>query len=426
MRILLLGAGGFIGRHILTDLLDRGHDVTACVRHSGNLPDSFPAARFLQLNLSTVTRAEDWQPHLRGIDYIINAAGILRGPDMDAIHVGMPSALYGAAAGAGVKHVVLISAISARPDVHTDYSLSKLAGEEELRSSPLPWTILRPSLVYGDGSYGGTSLLRGLAGIPFITPLAGDGRYEFTPIHCADLARAVSDICGNSRFFGVTLEPVGPDMMNLQDLLERVRIWLGFGRPRFIRVPITALRLFGWLGDIAGSGPVATNSLKQLIAGNAGDSLSFSRAIGFEPRSFEQALANRPAQVQDRWHARLFFLAPAIKVVLVLLWVASAWLGLFHGGQATEDLVTALQLPPQYGDILRIGGSMLDLAMAVLIFLDKKAYWSTLLQLCAVVGYSVVIGFALPQLWFDPLGPLLKNIPILMLILVHGAIGDSR
>ncbi len=116
---------------------------------------------------------------------------------MKAIHVDMPRALYAGASRAGVRHVLLISAISARDDVVTDYSLTKLAGEEALRSSGLGWTILRPSLVYGDGSYGGTSLLRGLAALPFFIPVPGKGEYAFSPIHASDLARSVRLICGN-------------------------------------------------------------------------------------------------------------------------------------------------------------------------------------------------------------------------------------
>ena len=64
--------------------------------------------------------------------------------------------------------------------------------------------------------------------------------------------------------------------------------------------------------------------------------------------------------------------------------------------------------------------------IAALVLMDGTARRSTLAQLIVVLGYSLVIGVALPSLWLDPLGPLLKNIPILALILVHGAIGDKR
>jgi hypothetical protein len=108
---------------------------------------------------------------------------------MDAVHVEMPHALHAAAAAAGVARIVLISAISARDDVDTDYSRSKLAGERALRGSGVAWTILRPSLVYGDGSYGGTSLLRGMAALPWCVPLPGAGDFAFTPSTYAILRR---------------------------------------------------------------------------------------------------------------------------------------------------------------------------------------------------------------------------------------------
>ena len=426
MRIMLLGAGGFIGRHIVAELLAAGHEVIAIVRKPGNLAAAFPQVRLLPLDLAMATDEQAWRPHLQGTECIINAAGILRGAQMDAIHVEMPKALYGAARQAGVKHALLISAISARQDVTTDYSRSKLAGEEVLRSSGLGWTILRPSLVYGDGSYGGTSLLRGMAALPFIVPLPGKGEFPFTPIHVQDLARSAALICGIDAHHGQTLEPVGPKTLSLRELLARYRAWLGFGRAQFLSVPMPLMRLMGRLGDVTGAGPIATNSLVQMVAGNAGDSAAYAKSIGFAPRSLEEAMLARPAQVQDRWHARLYFLAPAIKAMLVFLWLASALLGLSHGSDAALRVVAGFGLPDGWADPLRIGSSFMDLAVAALVLLDKGARWSTFVQLSVVLGYTVVIGIASPDLWLDPFGPLLKNLPILLLIAVHGAIGDRR
>lgn len=426
MRILLLGAGGFIGRHILADLIANGHDVSAVVRDPRGLAQAFPEATVVQLDLARATRASDWAPLLTAIDIVVNAAGVLSGSDMTAVHVEMPRALHAAALAEGVARIILISAISARDDVNTDYSRSKRAGERVLRESGVAWTILRPSLVYGDGSYGGTSLLRGLAALPWRVPLPGAGDFAFTPIHVRDLAQAVRRACEDSRFAGAVLEPVGPETLDLRALLTRYRAWLGFGDARFVPVPMWLLRLLGRLGDLAGSGPIATNSVEQLVAGNAGDSAAFAKAVGFEPRSLSDAFRDRPAQVQDRWHARLFFLSPAITAALVLLWVASALLGLFHGAAATEALVSSLGLPPGWADPLRIGSSILDLGVAALVLLDRRARWATVAQLAVIAGYSLVIGLALPQLWLDPLGPLLKNLPILLLVLVHGAIGNQR
>lgn len=426
MQILVLGAGGFIGRHIVAELIAAGHEVVGTARSTTALAAAFPQATFVALDLAKAVNPRDWSFHLSGVDVVVNAAGLLRGPDMETVHVEMPRALHEAAINAAVRRVVLISAISARGDVATDYSVSKLAGEAALRSSGLDYTILRPSLVYGDGSYGGTSLMRGLAGLPWVVPLPGRGDFDFTPIHVSDLAQAVRIACEGKLPPKQTLEPVGPETISIKGLLARYRAWLGFGPARFVQVPMPFVRLLGRIGDLVGDGPIATNSLTQMVAGNAGDSEAFANAVGFMPRRLDVALRDKPAQVQDRWHARLFFLAPALKAALVLMWVTSAWLGLAYGAPQTEGLVHNLGLPMSWADPLRIGSSMLDILVAAQLLWERSAARSAVVQLALVCGYTVVIGIALPKLWLDPLGPLLKNLPVILAIAVYGVVGNKR
>jgi uncharacterized protein YbjT (DUF2867 family) len=137
-----------------------GHRVTGTARSVAALAQAFPEADWLAMDLGKAVRTADWAGPLDGIEVVVNCAGVLRGPDMDPVHVAMPRALHAAAKAAGVRRIVLLSAISARAEVRTDYARSKLAGEAALerfgRESGLEWTILRPSLVYAEGSYGGT------------------------------------------------------------------------------------------------------------------------------------------------------------------------------------------------------------------------------------------------------------------------------
>ncbi|MGE0230387.1 MAG: SDR family oxidoreductase [Flavobacteriaceae bacterium] len=426
MRILLLGAGGFIGRHVLAELLRYGHEVVAVVRRDEGLGAAFPEAGILTLDLARETAEDAWLARLAGIDAVVNAAGLLRGLDMDAVHVRMPASLYAACRKAGIGRVVLVSAISAREDVDTDYARTKLHGEAILRASGNRWTILRPSLVYGRGSYGGTSLLRGLSALPWRVPLPGKGDFLFAPIHALDLARAVRTVCENDSCAGRTLEPSGPETIALAELLGRYRQWLGLGSARFVSVPMPLMHLLARIGDRFGAGPVSRNSLVQMIAGNAGNGAAFAAAIGFLPRSLADALRDDPAGVQDRWHARLFFLPPLLRAVLALTWIASALLGWLSGTAYTRELVDALSLPQSWALPLQLAGSLTDLLVAGIVMLDGKGRLSTAVQLLVVLVYTGVIGFALPRLWLDPLGPLLKNLAFMALVLVHGAIADRR
>jgi hypothetical protein len=265
-----------------------------------------------------------------------------------------------------------------------------------------------------------------MAGLPLAVPLPGSGDFAFTPIHVRDLARTVRIACEGGVAPRQTLEPVGPETMSLRDLLTRYRAWLGFGSARFVRMPMPLMRLLGWIGDRVGDGPISTTSLAQMVAGNAGDSAAFAKIIGFAPRGLDAALRDHPAQVQDRWHARLFFLAAVLQAVLVVMWLASAWLGLTHGEGQTDALVGRVGLSPAWAYPLRIGASLLDVAIAAHLLFARSAMRSAQVQLAVVLSYTVVIGVALPQLWLDPLGSLLKNLPIMVAIAIYGVIGEKR
>jgi uncharacterized protein YbjT (DUF2867 family) len=423
LRILVLGAGGFIGRHIMAELLRSGHQPIGAVRRVTDFARAFPGVAAVACDLARDVSIGDWLPRVAGIDIVVNAAGVLSGAEMEAVHVTAPRALYEACAEAGVKRVVLISAISARPEVDTDYARAKLAGERLLQAGPLDWTILKPSLIVAKGSYGGTSLIRGLAGLPLFAPLVGDGHFAFSPLHAQDLARTVRVVCEEGRFSGQVLEPAGPEIISLRDLLSRYRAWLGLPPAPFLSIPMRFMRLLAGFGDRMGRGPISSNSLAQLIAGNEGDGQRFAREIGFTPRSLTQFMAEEPAEVQDRWHARLFFMAPVLKFALAAMWLFSGLIGLFTGLPLAQDVLATLGLPSGLAMPVVVLTCLIDLVICFLVLSGRKA---TAAQLIVIAGYTLVLTFALPSLWLDPLGPLLKNIPIVAAVLCHGVLREQR
>jgi nucleoside-diphosphate-sugar epimerase len=194
MHILVTGASGFIASQIVTDLLHKGHTVTCCVRNTAYTQRLFPQSKVIACNFITDTHADIWEQRLRGIDIVINCVGILYHPNKKiiwAIHRDTPIALFDACVKAGIKKIIQISALGIEANAFA-YAASKKAADDYLLTLPLSSIILRPSVVYGKGSYGGTSLFRGLAGLPYIIPMPGNGKQELQPIHIADLSRAVS------------------------------------------------------------------------------------------------------------------------------------------------------------------------------------------------------------------------------------------
>ncbi|RED54278.1 NAD(P)H-binding protein [Aestuariispira insulae] len=426
MKILLTGANGFIGGHILSALRVAGHEVVAAVRN----PDRFP-----RLEKVTVIRADmnrdvspaDWAGRLDGVDAVINCAGILQqrhGQSIWAIHRDAPVALFKACDEAGIGKVIQISAIGT--EAATDYAASKKAADDYLQAGSQNWVILRPSLVYAQGSYGGTSMLRALAVMPFFVPVIGSGEQCFTPIHADDLARLVVQALETDGLDRRIIEPCGPENIELADLVMRLRRWLGIRGGHILRVPRWLVGLGAWFGDRVGVGPLTSTSLAQLDFGTDADPRAFRETIGWEGRRLDDALAQNPAQVQDRLHARLYNLRPLVWISLIVLWLWSGMLGFL-----TDDAFVA-----RYGDALGLGAEIIpwvgpvtglwDLVLAGLVLARYKVVRTGALQLATIAAYTAGITFAQPDIWLDPFGSLLKNIPILVLILIWMVLEDER
>ena len=429
MRVLLTGANGFIGAHLTAALIGAGHSVVAAVRDPAALKARFPDVAALAADMNRDTAVEDWRPRLKGIDAVINCAGVLqggRGQDMAAIHHRAPAALFDACRDAGLRRVIQISAISADAEAGTDYALTKKHGDDHLRALDLDWVVLRPSLIYAEGAYGGTAMLRALAAFPFVTPLAGKGDQPFRPLHMADFAATVMLCLQRDDLARKVLEPVGPRLETLKSIVAHYRAWLGRPPARVLHLPLPLVRLVCRLGDFFGRGPLSTAALKQIEYGNAGRETGFIDTIGLQPATLAQSLQARPAQTQDLWHARLYLLRPLLRGILVVLWLASGLLGLAKLQSFALPLLTGAGLPMALAMAVAIGASLLDLVIAGLLMVNWRPCLTGLLQLAVIAGYSAVITWIEPALWTDPFGALLKNLPIMALVLVQMVLAEER
>ena len=191
-RTLVTGASGFIGRAVVTAFAQRGVALRAAVRRPPQPP--FPAAIEV-VQHPDLAQPIDWRPLLDGIDQVIHLAGIAhigRGvaPELyDRVNRLATAQLAAAAAAAGVRHFVFVSSIRAQngpaadhalterdPATPTDaYGRSKLAAEAAVRAAGVPFTILRPALLYGPGVKGNFALLARAAASPLPLPVKDFG-----------------------------------------------------------------------------------------------------------------------------------------------------------------------------------------------------------------------------------------------------------
>lgn len=429
MRVLVTGANGFIGRHITAALLASGHKVVAAVRDVVRMRRTFPDIATVAVDMNRDTSADDWVPRLKDVDAVVNCAGILQGTrrqSIEAIHYAAPKAMFDACVACGLRRIVQISAIGADDAASTAYAVTKKQADDYLRGLDVDWIVLRPSLVYGSGSYGGTSLMRALAALPFAIPLIGRGDQVFQPIHMDDLTAAVVQLIETPNVARITLDPVGPDRLTLRDILLRLRAWLGLPPAPTLSIPMPIIRVAARLGDWLGGGPINSTALRQLEYGNAAPVEPFIEVLGFAPRSMASALAARPSQLQDRWHARLYFLRPLLRWSLGVMWLLSGMIGLIAPPEAFAPYIEPLGVPNSVAPWLVAATCLLDILIGIALLLRFRPGFVAATQILAVIGYTLALTVAEPALWLEPLGPLLKNLPIMAAILALAAIEADR
>lgn len=360
-----------------------------------------------------------WEPHLRDVDYVVNAAGLLSGSDkaMEAVHCKAPFAIYSAMQ-PGARSV-LISAVGI-DNIDTGFARHRRAGEQIAALHDV--TILRPGLVLADTSYGGSSLARALAALPVVTPVVGDGSQPFNPIHASDLAHIVI-ACLETPPPPGSHDVGGPEIVTQAQMLHNMRRWLGLHRNKPLCLPLWLAEGLGRIGDFLRLGPISGNAVRQLSAGVLANP---DQLPGPRPRGFSVFLMARPAGTQDLWHARLFLLRPLLRIVLAVLWLASAVLGLTLPTDSFLPLVQSSAIPDFWLIALARLGGLLDLVIALALFRGWKSDLMWKIQFAAIAGYTLVFSALSPALWVLPLGGLLKNLPLLILVLIHGVLEDER
>lgn len=420
-RIFVLGADGFIGRHIAFGLRARGFDVVACARRTKRLARMGFETFQCDLTQTQASTPEFWTKPLAGCEAVINAAGVLTASDaaFEAIHVTAPKALYEAAP--VDCQVLLLSAVGI-DGVETPFAKYRRAGEAV--ASAAGALTLRAGLVLSDTSYGGSSLARGLAALPFVMPIIGRGKQMFNPIHASDLTVVMIDMLTQNitgRF-----DVGGPEHITQVEMLRRLRSWFGLPKAATLPIPMGVARLIGRLGDAMQLGPISATAVAQLSQGVEAETTSMSAQIIAPPRGFSEFLNARPAGTQDLWHARLYLMRPVLRIVLAVMWLVSAGIGLTLPSAQFLPLIQGAPLPDTALIAMARLGGVADLWIAGALLRGWRPQFMAGVQAAMVVSYTLAFTVLAPVLWLLPLGGLLKNLPILALIALLAVLEVER
>lgn len=411
MKILLTGASGFIGQHLVAALTKAGHTVVCAVRKPK------PPGRgvsYISIDFNKALSPLDWAAAVGGVDVVVNAVGILRESreqKFDTIHRAAPCALFSAAANAGVKHIVQLSALGADESATTGYHLSKKAADDFLLSLPVRASIVQPSLVYGPGG-ASAALFELFASMPLVL-LPGGGRQQIQPVHINDLVQALHGLIMSVQGHSGRIAMVGPAPIALREFYGALRKAMGLRKPWFVPVPMVFMRMAARMGKWLPGGFLDTDTLDMLERGNTASSDGISALLGRPPLSPDQFVAPAYARAVAI-QAKMRWLLPALRLSVGAVWLATGIVSLgLYPIEASYELLARTGTPVMLMPLFLYGAAVLDIALGILTVIPRRSRWLWAAQAALVLVYTIIISLKIPEFWLHPYGPILKNLPFL-------------
>jgi NADH dehydrogenase len=263
-RVLVTGASGFVGRHVVRELISRGYGTVCLVRDAEKLrrclPQDVPDGS-VSIVEGDLDDAKALDRAARQAQATIHLVGIIfdrpmRGQTFDRIHVQGTRHVLEASQRAGIRRFVHMSALGTRPDAVSEYHRTKYKAETIIRNCGLKWTIFRPSIIHGaDGEF--MSLMKtfvakmfvpamGFIPLPFpVIPYFGGGENKLQPIAVQDVATCFVKGLDMPETFGQFYAMGGPKACSWKQLYAtcRDRIPRAYKSKPIVGMPVFVAKL---------------------------------------------------------------------------------------------------------------------------------------------------------------------------------------
>jgi nucleoside-diphosphate-sugar epimerase len=300
MKVIVTGASGFVGGHVIARLVSEGHTVVGLSRYAVHASRKIDGATYV-LGIDVTDPTSLTTSIFEGADAVVHLVGIIveRGgtQTFDQIHVEGTRNVIDSARAERVRRFIYLSAIGSRPDAAAEYSRTKSMAEETVKSSSIPFVILRPSIVLGsDGEF--VAQMRDLihyGGMPFkmnfpFIPVPGSGLNRFQPIYIDDLTECISRSLTDDALTNKTIEIGGATQVTFNALLDAFARAEHVQKPK-MHAPIGLLSLVAPLVEMMPNPPFSRDQLKNLKTDNITDIGPMKSAFGIQPLAFDQSMA---------------------------------------------------------------------------------------------------------------------------------------
>ena len=225
-EILVFGASGQIGRHLIRKLTKNNYKVVAVTRNihqKGYILKTQSNPGYLEIVELSYFNIEKIDKLIEQCSICINLIGILfekKKNYFKNIHSNFPDLLSKLSSKKNIEQLIHLSSIGIEKSLDSKYAISKLEGEEKIKNNFDRATILKPSLVYSVDDNFTTNFMTLLSRLPFM-PLYYDGKTKFAPIHVVDLVNIIFDVV-QGKTNEQTIECVGPEILSFKEILLKL------------------------------------------------------------------------------------------------------------------------------------------------------------------------------------------------------------
>lgn len=268
--VTVFGGSGFIGRHVVLRLARAGARVRVAVRRPNEALFLKPmgAVGQIQLMQANVRHAPSVAAAVAGADAVVNLVGILHeaGPQkFSTVQSEGAENIARAAAAAGVKTLIHVSAIGADARSPSKYARSKATGEAAVRQAFPQAVILRPSIVFGPDDNFFNRFASMIKLVPAVPLIGGDTRFQ--PVYVADVADAIMAALTDPAAAGETFELGGPKTYTFRELLTYIMDQIEVRRP-LLPLPFGFAKFVALFSQILPNPPLTVDQVKLLAVDN--------------------------------------------------------------------------------------------------------------------------------------------------------------
>ncbi len=293
--ILITGASGYVGRHLVARLISQGKRPRCLVRNIRRATRILPADEVEWVQGDT-TQPASLDTAVRDIETIVHAAFLTAdrketpGNRYEETNVQGTANLIAAAKAAGVKRIIEMSGLGTKPDKPGSYMQGRYLAEQMLKESGLGWTIIQPSVLFGKDA----PFIKGLADLirsAPVVPLIGGGKTMFQPIYVEDVVTVIIKVLEDpDRTTGKTYTIGGPEYYSFTDVINALLHAMHKTRIKaYAPTPLVGVGA-AVMEAVLPKPPLTKAAMTLFSFDNTTDLDSVERDFGFKPTSFTKYL----------------------------------------------------------------------------------------------------------------------------------------